>query len=60
MATLFEFESTLTDHYQTTVPESVRNALKLSKRDKIRYIIRPNGEVVLTRSEKVDPEDPQE
>ena len=43
MATLFEFESTLTDRYQTTVPESVRNALKLSKRDKIRYTIRLSG-----------------
>jgi len=30
----FEVESTLTDRYQTTVPETVRRALKLGKRDK--------------------------
>jgi antitoxin PrlF len=40
----------LTDRYQTTVPETVRRALRLGKRDKIRYSIRPSGEVVLTRS----------
>jgi len=49
MATL-EVESTLTDRYQTTVPETVRRALKLNKRDKIQYVIRQNGEVVLTRA----------
>ncbi len=51
-------ESTLTDRYQTTVPEIVRRALKLGKRDKIRYTIRPSGEVVLTRAlpkEEADP-----
>lgn len=58
MATTLEVESTLTDRYQTTVPETVRRALKLGKRDKIHYTIRPGGEVVLTRvraSEKDDP-----
>jgi antitoxin PrlF len=40
-------ESTLTDGYQTTVPETVRRALRLGKRDKIHYTIRPDGEVVL-------------
>ena len=44
-----EVESTLTDRYQTTVPETVRRALRLRKRDKIHYTIRPNGEVVLSR-----------
>jgi antitoxin PrlF len=43
-------ESTLTDRYQTTVPEPVRRALNLGKRDRIQYEIRPNGEVVLTRA----------
>ena len=43
-------ESTLTDRYQTTVPETVRRALGLGKRDKIHYRIRPSGEVVLTRA----------
>jgi antitoxin PrlF len=32
------------------VPETVRRALGLGKRDKIRYTIRPEGEVVLTRA----------
>ncbi|MFZ6047915.1 type II toxin-antitoxin system PrlF family antitoxin [Pseudomonas sp. CR3202] len=55
MATTLEVESTLTDRYQTTVPETVRRALRLSKRDKLHYTIRPSGEVVLTRAEA--PED---
>ena len=46
MAATLEVESTLTDRYQTTVPETVRRALKLGKRDKIHYTIRPSGEVV--------------
>ncbi len=50
MATPFEVESTLTDRYQTTIPETVRRALRLDKRDKIHYAIRPDGEVLLTRS----------
>jgi antitoxin PrlF len=45
-----EAESTLTDRYQTTVPETVRRALRLGKRDKIHYAIRSTGEVVLTRA----------
>lgn len=50
MANTLEVESTLTERYQTTVPETVRRALRLSKRDKIHYTIRPTGEVVLTRA----------
>lgn len=50
MAAIIEAESTLTDRYQTTVPEAVRHALKLGKRDKIHYAIRPNGDIVLTRT----------
>ncbi len=42
-------ESTLTDRYQTTVPDTVRKALGLNRRDKIRYTIGPNGQVVLSR-----------
>ena len=45
-----QVESTLTDRYQTTVPETVRRALRLGKRDKIHYTIRSDGEVVLTRA----------
>lgn len=36
-------ESTLTDRYQTTLPDPVRKVLGLSKRDKIQYTIQPNG-----------------
>ena len=44
-------EPTLTDRYQTTtMPETVRRALKPGKRDKILYTIRPSGEVSLTRA----------
>lgn len=53
-----EIESTLTDRYQTTVPDAVRRALKLSKRDKIRYVVRPSGEVVLTRAAAAEESDP--
>lgn len=58
MATTLEVQSTLTDRYQTTVPETVRRALKLGKRDKIHYSIRPGGEVVLTRADASDEDDP--
>ena len=50
MRPLIAAESTLTDRYQTTVPDPVRRALNLGKRDKIRYDIRDNGEVVLSRA----------
>jgi len=58
MPITLEIESTLTDRYQTTVPESVRRALRLGKRDKIHYTIRPSGEVVLTRAEPSEGDDP--
>lgn len=50
MGTLMQAESTLTDRYQTTVPESVRRQLGLSKRDKIQYDILSDGAVVLRRA----------
>ena len=58
MSAILDVESTLTDRYQTTVPETVRRALRLGKRDKIHYIIRPSGEVVLTRAEASEGDDP--
>lgn len=57
MSAFLEAESTLTDRYQTTVPETVRRALKLGKRDKIHYTIRPDGEVVLRRAAPTDGND---
>ena len=50
-------ESTLTDRYQTTVPDAVRKALHLGKREKIRYTIQPDGNVLLSRAE-VNNDDP--
>jgi antitoxin PrlF len=58
MPATLEVESTLTDRYQTTVPETVRRALRLGKRDRIHYSIRPGGEVVLSRAEASDGNDP--
>jgi antitoxin PrlF len=58
MVATLEVESTLTDRYQTTVPETVRRALRLRKRDKIHYTIRPGGEVVLSRVEIIEEDDP--
>ncbi len=58
MTAIPDVESTLTDRYQTTVPETVRRALGLGKRDKINYSIRPGGEVVLTRAASPGDEDP--
>jgi antitoxin PrlF len=54
----FEVESTLTDRYQTTVPEMIRRALKLGKRDKVHYSIRPDGDIVLTRASVGTVDDP--
>ena len=48
---LFVTESTLTDRYQTTVPNAIRKALHLNKREKIRYTIQPDGAVLLTRAD---------
>ena len=57
MAKMLQAESTLTDRYQTTVPDVVRKALGLSKRDKICYLIQTDGTVTIIRSEdsKDDP-----
>jgi antitoxin PrlF len=58
MPPTIEAESALTDRYQTTVPETVRRALRLSKRDRVHYSIRPNGEVVLSRAPVAEVADP--
>jgi antitoxin PrlF len=56
MSATLELESTLTDRYQTTVPDAVRRALHLGKRDRIRYLVQNNGSVVLQRAgEDSDP-----
>lgn len=58
MIATLEIDSTLTDRYQTTVPETVRRALKLRKRDKIHYSILPDGAVMLTRATQAEGDDP--
>ena len=40
------------------MPQTVRRALRLGKRDKINYTIRPDGEVVLTRAVPGEGDDP--
>jgi antitoxin PrlF len=47
-------ESTLTDRYQTTIPDPVRKALGLKKRDKINYTIQADGQVVISRAKQSD------
>lgn len=58
MSHVLQIESTLTDRYQTTVPETVRRALGLSKRDKLSYKIQSDGSVLLTRVERCSERDP--
>lgn len=47
-------ESTLTDRYQTTIPDPVRKALGLNKRDKIRYTIQPDGKALISRADQTE------
>jgi antitoxin PrlF len=51
-----ESESTLTNRYQTTIPQLVRKTLGLDKNDKIRYTVQKNGTILLSKLEK-DEED---
>jgi antitoxin PrlF len=44
-------ESTLTDRYQTTVPDPIRKVLGLNKRDRICYTIGADGQVTIARAE---------
>lgn len=52
MARSLQTESTLTDRYQTTIPDVVRKALHLKKRDKIQYSVQPDGHVLISKIEK--------
>ncbi len=54
MPTLLAAESTLTERYQTTVPDAVPKALKLGKQDKLRYTVQPDSHVLLTRAADTD------
>ena len=50
-------ESTLTSRGQTTIPRPIRRALQLSPSDKVRYSLRGDDTVVITRvsTEQRDP-----
>lgn len=50
-------DSTLTNRYQTTIPEMVRKALRLNKRDKIRYTLQSDGTILISRADQ-DEDDP--
>jgi len=58
MTQVFDVESTLTDRYQTTIPETVRSKLRLNKRDKLHYKIMSDGTVVLSRADSSEQRDP--
>jgi antitoxin PrlF len=49
--------SKLTSKAQTTIPQAVRNALKLREGDEIAYVIE-NGRVVITRANADMADDP--
>ncbi len=55
MVKILHSQSTLTDRYQTTIPEPIREALHLGKRDKIEYALEANGKVIISRAEQDDP-----
>lgn len=55
MSKVLQAASTLTDRYQTTIPEPVRELLHLNKRDKITYTIEDNGKVLISRASENDP-----
>ena len=40
-------QSTITDKFQTTIPVDVRQALKLSPRQRVSYELRPDGSAIL-------------
>ena len=47
---LVSAESTLTDRYQTTIPEVVRKALGLGKRDRLEFLLDETGAVRLKKA----------
>ena len=51
---LVSAESTLTDRYQTTIPEVVRKALGLGKRDKLEFLMDETGAVRIKKAEQTE------
>ena len=54
MSPLLYSDSTLTNRYQTTVPNIIRKALPLEKKDKIRYTVQPDGSVIMSRANQAE------
>jgi antitoxin PrlF len=54
MSPLLYSDSTLTNRYQTTVPNIIRKALRLEKKDKIRYTVQPDGSVIMSRANQAE------
>jgi bifunctional DNA-binding transcriptional regulator/antitoxin component of YhaV-PrlF toxin-antitoxin module len=40
-------QSTITDKFQTTIPVDVREALKLTPRQRVSYEVRPDGSAIM-------------
>jgi antitoxin PrlF len=56
---LVSAESTLTDRYQTTIPEVVRKALGLGKRDRLEFLLDETGAVRIKKAQDLEEhEDP--
>ena len=51
---LVSAESTLTDRYQTTIPEVVRKALGLGKRDKLEFLLDETGGIRIRKAKKAE------
>ena len=54
MSPLLYSNSTLTNRYQTTIPNIIRKALRLEKQDKIRYTVQPDGSVIMSRANQAE------
>jgi len=54
MSPLLYSDSTLTNRYQTTIPNVIRKALRLEKKDKIRYTVQPDGSVIMSRANQAE------
>ncbi len=55
MTKILQAASTLTNRYQTTIPEPIRELLHLNKRDKITYTVENDGKVLISRATEDDP-----
>jgi bifunctional DNA-binding transcriptional regulator/antitoxin component of YhaV-PrlF toxin-antitoxin module len=51
---VFMSQSTITDKFQTTIPVEVRQALKLSPRQRVSYELRPDGSAILSPVPNLD------